>query len=134
MKINQLFARPIDMDLLLQIAQCFNIKSLDDKRSFSKYDMIEFKTTEKINQLLPEIWSYYIPCKAKMYLTELTEKKCITILKQILRLHGYALRSKERNVKNKKIIFYQVINENEPVDLTGMRQQTNLRKVISFNG
>lgn len=134
MKINQLFARPVDMDMLLKIIQCFNIKGLDDKRSFSKYDMIEFKTIEKIDAILPEIWSYYIPCKAKMYLADLTEKKCITMLKQILRLHGYVLRSKERNLKNKKVIFYQVINENEPVDLTGMRQVKNLRKVISFNG
>lgn len=134
MKINQLFARPVDMEMLLKIIQCFNIKGLDDKRSFSKYDMIEFKTIEKINDILPEIWSYYIPCKAKMYLTNLTEKKCITMLKQILRLHGFALRSKERNLKNKKVIFYQVINENEPVDLTGMRQVKNLTKVINFNG
>ena len=73
---------------------------------------------------------YYIPCKAKQYLTDLTEKKCITVLRQLLKIHNYTLFSKEKFVKGKKHLFYQVI----PIQvelLTTNRTQNQI--IISFD-
>lgn len=117
----------------MAILKCFNIHDLDDKRMFCKYDMIEHCTVKKLMELKEPLSSYYIPCKSKLYLENLTEKRAVTVLKQVLRLYGYCLWSKEKNHRNKKIIFYQIIHENEPKDSHNMKQ-SHANNVISFDG
>lgn len=113
MKINQLFTKKVDTDVLLALLNCFGLTDLNDKRFFCKFDMIQHNTVQRLEELTPILREYYLPCKAKVYLENdnMTEKRAITILKQVLRLHGYHLYSKEKNVNNRKIIFYQLLNE-----------------------
>ena len=69
-----------------------------------------------MNEIMPEIEKYYIPCKSKKYLTDINEKKCITILRQFLKIHNHTLNSKEKYVKGKKITFlssYSITNKYE---------------------
>jgi hypothetical protein len=133
MKINQLFVRPVDVEMLNMILQCFNLQDATDKRMFCKSDMVEYKTVERLKDIKHIISSFYIPCKAKLYLSDLTEKKAITLLKQVLRLHGLSLISKEKNSKNKKIIYYQIVNENDLLEPYCMRRRL-AHNVIIFNG
>jgi len=114
MKINQLFKTPIPDELLLTILNCFGYDELDsnEERSFCKFDLDRLKTIERVSLLKDEISKYYLPCKAKIYLNTLDEKKCITILRQILRLHNYTLISKQKYIKQKKITFYIIQQKN----------------------
>jgi hypothetical protein len=113
MKINQLFIKQVDMDLVLRLLTCFGLKDLNDKRMFCKYDLESIGTVKQIESMMDEISEYYLPCKAKVYLTDLTEKKSLTILKQIIRLHGYFLKSKEKTFNNRKVMFYTLISEKD---------------------
>ena len=76
-----------------------------------------------------ELVRYYIPCKAKKYLTDLNEKKCITILRQFLKIQNYTLMSKDKYIDGKKILFYQVIQL--PIDIKTNRDSEKV--LISFD-
>lgn len=115
MKINQLFKSSIPEELLVKILICYGFNSVDDEHSFCKYDIEKLYTVDKINSLKDEIAKHYLPCKSKIYLDNLDANKCITILRQILRLHGQILVSKQKYIKQKKTTIYSIrkINDEE---------------------
>ena len=106
---NQLFKVSPDLKITLQILNLFGIQDLEDNHSFTRNNLTDLETVSKMNEIMPEIEKYYIPCKSKKYLTDINEKKCITILRQFLKIHNHTLNSKEKYVKGKKSLFYQVI-------------------------
>ena len=73
---------------------------------------------------------YYIPCKSKKYLKDLNEKKCITLLRQFLKVHNFTLMSKEKYVNGKKYLFYQVIPVH--IDINTNRGDAD-KVVLSFD-
>ena len=83
-----------------------------------------------MNELSKELFKYYIPCKSKIYLVELNEKKCITILRQFLKVNNYTLISKEKYIKGNKQLFYQVIPQQIDI-LTKNRESEKV--VLSFD-
>lgn len=113
MKINQLFSKPVPEDIVARVVQCFNLMNLHDRRMFSKHDLEAFGTVERMSALVPTLSQFYMPCKARTYLDGINEKKCITILKQVIRLQGTTLVSRERNVHGKKVIFYQLMGSGD---------------------
>ena len=113
MKINQLFKKHVDVDMVTRVLSCFNLSSFSDRRMFSKNDLVHFQTVEKVQLLKLSLAEYYLPCKARVYLENITENRAITILKQILRLYDQHLVSKEKNINNKKVIFYQIQSHRE---------------------
>lgn len=113
MKYLQLF-REIPPDTLMKEAlACYDLNSLTDQREFSKKNLEDMKTVEKITALVKDLTKYYVPCKAKTYLVDITLKKCITILSQLLRIHGYYLMRKERFINRKKTILYTIRRKGE---------------------
>lgn len=132
MKINQLFRKRVDTDTLLQVIRCFGVQSLADKRCFCKSDLVEIGTVANLTALVPTLEEFYLPCKARVYLEGLTEKRAITVLKQILRLHGYFLASRERNFNNRKVIFYRLMNEMESGTVPKM-QRFCVTNVLDFS-
>ena len=113
MKINQLFNRAVPEELAQNVIQCFNLSGFNDRRTFSKYDMETHGTVRRLLELVPELEQYYMPCKARTYLQDVTPKKCITVLKQVIRLHGMTLMSREKNLQGRKVIFYQVMGSGD---------------------
>lgn len=111
--INQLFNKPISDDLLKKVLSCFSLSSLEDSRVFSKYDMELNNTIDCIYNIKDELKKVYIPCKAKIYLENITIKRCITILRQIVKLYGYNVKSCERSITKKKYIAYQLVPINK---------------------
>ena len=87
------------------------------------------ETTDKLSQIQEKLESYYIPCKAK-YSKDLTEKKCITLLRQFIKVHGYTLISKERYINRKKVYVYRLIKEDEKEVKPKKPKSKNI--VISF--
>lgn len=132
MKINQLFTQKVGTDLLIKLLSCFGLRNLQDKRMFSKCDMAQLNTVQLLSTLVPELEIFYLPCKAKIYLAGLTEKKALTVLKQVLRLHGYHLLSQEKNMNNKKVIFYRLISETEKQNSQHMKQ-FQVTNILTFS-
>jgi hypothetical protein len=100
MPINQIFNKKVPIKLIIDIVNIIGIKDLDDTRDFY-YSNIESKI-EKMNEKLNELKQFYIPCKRKIYFTEIDNKKIITILRQTLKLYDYTIISKEKYMKDQK--------------------------------
>ena len=50
----------------------------------------------------------YIKCKHKIYLENLNEKKIITLIRQLLRINKYDLKTKEKYENGKKYLLYTI--------------------------
>lgn len=132
MKINQLFNEAITHDVLLQLMSCFGLTGLNDRKSFKKHDLVSKKTVQSIKNMKHILDQFYLPCKSKLYLENMTEKKAITVLRQVLRLFDYHIASRERNINNKKIIFYTLESDKE-VEKNATQIQRNLQTTLYFN-
>ena len=108
MTINQLFKKKPSNDELNKILNLFNLTGVDDQKSFTKKDLQQFGTIKKITNNIETFNELYLPCKAKIYLEDLTEKKCITVLRQILKLFKYNLKSTEKYFQGEKMIEYNI--------------------------
>ncbi len=101
-----LFREAPDLDLVERFLQtAVGLRNLADKASFTR-QMIRVHDAE---QLLPELEPYYIPCKARELLYDpLTQNRCLTILRQLVRAHGYELCAKEKSIGGKKELWYSL--------------------------
>ena len=126
---NQLFRVLPDIDIINILLESVGLSSLEDTNFFTKETIKELNTVEKINEIKGILESYYLPCKSKVYLNKLNEKKRITILRQFLKVHNYTLMSKEKYIKGKKSLFYQVI----PIQIDMLVKERNDKVVISFD-
>ena len=123
---NQLFRISPDMEITENILKLFGIKDIHDNHSFTRENLIDLKTVKNMDELSENLLKYYIPCKSKKYLVNLNEKKCITILRQFLKIHNHTLISKEKYVKGNKQLFYQVI----PQQIDQLTKDREAEKVI----
>tara|TARA_B110000902_G_scaffold247465_1_gene303567 strand:+ start:679 stop:1074 length:396 start_codon:yes stop_codon:yes gene_type:complete len=126
---NQLFKVSPNIEITEKLLENFGIKGLDDNHSFTRDNLYDLNTVENINDMYTDIIRYYIPCKGKKYLVELNEKKCITILRQFLKIQNYTLMSKEKYINSKKTLFYQVI----PLQIDMKTNRDSEKVVISFD-
>lgn len=105
--INQLFKRKPNQEELGKILDCFNLKSIDDDRRITFTLMNYHNTIDKLYEILDILMEIYLPCKW-YYINNLNNKKCITILRQILKLYDRIL-ILTFIVENKtKIISYNI--------------------------
>jgi hypothetical protein len=126
---NQLFKVSPNIEITEKILENFGIKGLVDNHSFTRENLSDLNTVENMNEMYDELLRYYIPCKAKKYILDLNEKKCITILRQFLKMQNHTLMSKEKYVNGKKILFYQVI----PLQIDMKTNRDSEKVVISFD-
>jgi hypothetical protein len=112
MTLNQLFCKRPDNHILEILMDCFKLENIEDTTIFTKKDLAEYGTVEKINNNRNDFKKYYLPCKGKKYLSDLNEKKVMTILKQFVKTFNYYVFSKEKYIDGEKFITYQVV----PVD------------------
>lgn len=118
---------PLDPSVTDRLLECYGLLGIQDNRAFCKTDMQKLNTIEKLKNLLPELRRYYTPCKARVYLEqELSERRCITVLKQMLRPLGKTLLSRERNVAGRKTVYYQVIDQHSVNKLYHMTKHSAL--------
>ena len=119
MAINQLFKSKPPFNLVLKICLYFGIdlEDLSKKNSFTKNELIKLDLESKFSELREALKQYYIPCKCKIYLNNITISKSVTILRQILKLYNFKITSNESYNNSKKYIIY-VITQNENKQLT----------------
>jgi hypothetical protein len=116
---SQLFRRNPDRYIINDLMVIFNIKSLDDGDFyFTKQDLTNLNIIDKMNNIKEKLEIYYLPCKAKVYLKDLNEKKCITILRQFLKYIDYNLKLKEKYIKGKKNYLYYIYARKDKVLIT----------------
>ena len=128
---DQLFKNKPDMNLLNDTIRLFGLSDLNDTKLFTKQNMIDLNTVKKINEIIPRLQDFYLPCKSKKYLTRLDEKRCITILRQLLKQYNYNLLTKEKCIKGEKFNYYQIIQySNKKINT---KQQEERKIVLSFD-
>ena len=119
MAINQLFKSKPPFNLVLKICLYFGIdlEDLSKKNSFTKNELVKLDLESKFSDLRDALKQYYIPCKCKIYLNNITISKSVTILRQILKLYNFKITPNESYNNSKKYIIY-VITQNENKQLT----------------
>ena len=127
---NQLFTEIPDLEFLNKFLNLYGINNLEDSVEFSKYELIDLNIVDKIEDLIPELVMYYLPCKYNMFLTNLNVNKCLTILRQIIKLYDYELKKRE-HVQNKKKSIYYHLNK---INNTNIKINNNKSKcILNFN-
>jgi len=132
---NQLFKSIPPDSVIDKVIKTFGLTSIHDLYEFSKEDILENKTVEKLYELKSELEKYYLPCKARTYLNDITPKNSITILRQLLRVKNYGVKSKEKYIRSEKSIIYKL----HALDLTPKNEITQANSnntqsyVIDFN-
>ena len=128
---NQLFRSIPDLQIIQSILDAFGLDDIEDARFFTKEHMVDVETVRKIIELSDELKEYYLPCKSRKYLTELNEKKSITILRQFVKVHHYKCIGMEKSIKGKKTMTYRLIYSNEDY-LESPQAKNEKEYVISF--
>jgi hypothetical protein len=107
-KKDQLFTITPPLELVENILKLITMRDIDDVLyyEFSKKNIIDKNIIDKIQFYIPELKKYYLKCKHKKYLENLTDKKIITIFRQLLRVYDFNLRSIEKYNNGKKYLLY----------------------------
>ena len=128
---NQLFRILPEVEIINTLLEMFGLSSLHDTKSFTKESLTENDTINKLCKMKDVLDKYYLPCKSKNYTTNINEKRCITILRQFIKVHGYTLISKERYIDGKKMSVYRLIKIDNKVS-TPKKSNDKKDIVISF--
>ena len=107
---NQLFRADISLEFLIDfIHKLFQIElNTTINYSFSKKTLTTKNIKNVINENMEILKKIYIKCKHKIYLENLNEKKIITLIRQLLRIHKYDLKAKEKYENGKKYLLYTI--------------------------
>ena len=86
--INQLFKRLPTDDELEIILNCYGLKNFDEKVNITHLSLQINDTINNLYLNLDILIDIYLPCKYK-FISELTENRTITLLRQISKLYNY---------------------------------------------
>lgn len=114
MSKNQLFKIIPDLTILQDLLDIFSLEGLEDTTFFTKQSLKDSNGVEKMEELSIKLKAYYIPCKSRVYLENIDENKCITILRQFLKTQDYTLVTKDRSIKGNKMKIYRLIKITNP--------------------
>ena len=115
MVYNQLFKIIPDRSFLSDIIKLFGINDLDENVHFTNNDLDLLNTANKLNEFAPKLKEYYIPCKSKLYLNNIDNKRAITILKQFLKVFDYFIINRFKTVNGNKIKYYIIHKKSEDI-------------------
>ena len=106
---SQLFKIIPDLKIIQNILEAFGLDNLEDTRLFTKNHMNDMNTIEKINKLQDKLKEFYFPCKSKIYLKNIDDKKCITLLRQFVKIYNYKCIGMEKSIKGEKTMTYRLL-------------------------
>jgi hypothetical protein len=106
-EVKHLFRKKPERELVESLLHSLHFSGLNDTRLFYKDELM----IDEFEEQMPLLEPYYLPCKAKLFLINLTNAKVITILRHLLRANGYKLRVYEKVHAGKKQIQYQFERE-----------------------
>lgn len=117
----KIFRKEPERDVVERILREMGFLGFHDLRWFSR-DEIRVDT---LDEWLPELESYYYPCKAERFLHAWTETSILTVLRHMLHSHGYDLQKEERLYKGHKQTLYQIQPQHAYRDLSGASLQVD---------
>ena len=129
MPVNQLFRTMPDRSFVISLLNLYGIEDFNDTRYFTRENLETLNTAEELKEIVDKLRNYYIPCKAKTYLEEITIPRSIVILRQFLKCHGYTLFSKEKFIKSKKYTIYKIVTIDKEVSTSQKKEKV----VVSFD-
>ena len=129
MPVNQLFRIMPDRSFVISLLNLYGIEDFSDTRYFTRENLQTLNTVEELKELEEKLKDYYIPCKARTYLEEITIPRSIVILRQFLKCHGYTLFSKEKFIKGKKHTIYKIVTIDKEVSTPQKKEKV----VVSFD-
>ena len=129
MPINQLFKNMPDRKFVISLLNLYGIEDFDDNRYFTKQNLEILNTVDEINSIQNILFQYYIPCKANTYLKDITISRCIVILRQFLKCHGYTLLSKEKFIKGEKNTIYKIMKMDKEISTS----QKKTKIIVTFD-
>jgi hypothetical protein len=103
------FGQSLQMSEFEAILKIYGIDVVGAQTQFTRDELVTKNIVEEVRQIIPMLEKYYIPCKARMYLNDLDAQKCITILRQVLRLKGCNLLSQQRMRHGQKRVEYTIV-------------------------
>lgn len=112
----KLFRKEPPRDFVDTLLRHLGFIGFNDLRWFSR-DEVRLDTLE---EWLPELEAYYLPCKAKRFLHVWTDGSVITIMRHVLHVHDYTLQKEERLYKGSKQMLYQIQPVRANLDLSGV--------------
>jgi hypothetical protein len=114
MATKKLFRKPPPLEFVNDILVSLKLQGLSDRRWFTRDELC----IDSLDEWLPILEPYYIPCKAKRFLTAVDNSRLITILRHILEPLGYDLKTQEKMYKMQKVTMYQIFTEQKTQDLS----------------
>jgi hypothetical protein len=129
MTINQLFRKKPSKDLVIEFLKIYGLDGFEEGKTFTRNCLNTLNIEENLINFVSKLNEYYLPCKRKIYLEEITIKKSITILRQILKLFDYVVKSNERYIKGEKIIVYHI----KSLNVSKKDNIDNDKCIISFD-
>jgi hypothetical protein len=111
----KLFRKDPPRDFIESLLREMGFLGFHDLRWFSKQEI----RLDTIEDWLPVLESYYIPCKATRFIHKWTDNTPITILRHVLHLYNYDLEKEERLYKGEKTMLYQIQPRQSVLDLSG---------------
>jgi hypothetical protein len=111
MGINQLFTHKPPIETVKEICLFYGVdlNNLEKKNTFTKNELNEHNLKDNYLKIINLLDIYYLECKKEIYFKNMDNKKCITILRQILRLYNYSIKSTEKYCNSKKFIMYFIV-------------------------
>jgi hypothetical protein len=106
-EIKHLFRKKPSLELVHDILTSLHFIGVTDARIFSKHDI----PLQAFEEWLPILEPFYLPCKAKLFLHEFSHQKALTVLRHLLRTHGFKLRAYEKVNQGAKQTLYQIERE-----------------------
>jgi hypothetical protein len=111
MKESQVMKFKPPIDLINELCKCFNLKDINDSRTFTRITMQKNNTINKIIDIIPELMMYMIKNKSIYFLNNLNSyPRCVTLLKHFIFFTDYQIVKTnkvltESNVKYKITIY-----------------------------
>lgn len=130
---NQLFSKEHpNFELVNNIMFLLTNKDLNDVvyYEFSRKTLLNKNVIENIQQFIPELKKYYLKCKHAKYLENLTEKKVITLFRQILRKYEYSIHALEKYNNGQKYLLYTLEKNKLLHESNGLKK---INSTISFD-
>ena len=125
MPVNQLFRTMPDRSFVISLLNLYGIEDFNDTRYFTRENLETLNTVKELKELENKLKDYYIPCKARTYLEEITIPRSIVILRQFLKCHGYTLFSKEKFIKSKKHTIYKIVTIDKEVSTPKKKRKSS---------
>lgn len=124
---NQLFREFMDYDTLKNLMkETFNVELNENiNYSFSKKTILNKEIISLLEEKIDYLKKFYIKCKHKIYLENLNEKKVITLFRQLLRIHDFELKAKEKYENGKKYLLYTITKKMEVISLKKINSTIN---------